>query len=315
MIIITNRNIERRKKNTEKMFGEKFNVNGCNEIRLAEAKRTGKKWRVNIIAEPKDISNENRPSEKIFRDMQKTMKRKKRDCVFFIHGYNTSFEDVLVMSDFIEKNYKVEVVAFTWPSNGGGLNGIPSYKSDKRDAVSSIGALDRTLELMNKYLSNSDNKKNECGRSFNLLTHSMGNYLFKHLLKSSIYEGETLLFDNVILAAADVNNKMHDEWVSRIEYRRNLYICINENDSALGFSRAKFGRKQKARLGHFLANLNCKKAKYVDLTTARGVGKSHTYFVESVSNAKVKKFFKRAFCGKRAEAGLEWNAGQNTYIV
>ncbi len=315
MIIITNRNLEKRARKDEKVFGEHFNEKGCNEIRLATATKKGRRWKVDILVEPQDLEEENRPSKALFYEMQQKMKKLKRDCLFFVHGYNTSFKGVLEMADFFEKAYNLEVVAFTWPSNGGGLNGLPSYRSDKREAVASVGAFDRTLELLNRYLSDPSLKGQECGQSFNMIAHSMGNYLFKNLLKSSVYEGETLLFDNIILAAADVNNKGHEEWVDRIVFRRNLYICINEDDYALLASRAKFGPKQQARLGHWRRNLNSINAKYIDFTDAKDVKRSHTYFKDGIKNIKVKRFFQRAFTGRRAESGLKWDERLKMFVV
>ncbi|MDJ0682577.1 MAG: hypothetical protein QNJ18_22280 [Xenococcaceae cyanobacterium MO_167.B52] len=60
----------------------------------------------------------------------------------------------------------------------------------------------------------------------------MGAYLLEHLLKSPIYEGETLFFDNIIMMSADVNNQNHADWVDRIECRNRLFITINEDDLA-----------------------------------------------------------------------------------
>ncbi|MGL6231831.1 hypothetical protein ACSZMQ_12290 [Aeromonas rivipollensis] len=51
-----------------------------------------------------------------------------------------------------------------------------------------------------------------CPFTINLMLHSMGNYLFKHLLGSSTYNANHLLFDNVVMVAADTNNEHHAEW-------------------------------------------------------------------------------------------------------
>ena len=176
-----------------------------------------------------------------------------------------------------ERNYNVEVVAFTWPANGrdslfGRIGGAASYKSDKRDAMRSAVAFDRTLEKLATYFDKHMQATRRCNMRVSLLMHSMGNYLFKNLMRSSVYQGETRLFDNVILAAADVNNAAHEEWVDRIQCRRRIYITINEDDEALALSRAKFGEKQRARLGHLAHNLNSRQAVYLpDCCIKRGM--------------------------------------------
>ena len=71
------------------------------------------------------------------------------------------------------------------------------------------------------------------------------------MLGSSVYLGTRLLFDNVILAAADTNNERHADWVDKIRCRKRVFITINENDGALLASRIKSGPEQLARLGHY----------------------------------------------------------------
>ncbi|VAW83582.1 hypothetical protein MNBD_GAMMA16-2107 [hydrothermal vent metagenome] len=252
-------------------------------------------------------------SEAIFLTLQKNMRTKKRNCLFFVHGFNNDFKDVLERAHFFEKNYGVEVVVFTWPANGGGIKGVVSYKSDKREAQLSVNALDRTFEKLSQYFI--DHRTSACNQSFSLVMHSMGNYLFKNLMKSSVYGGETLLFDNIIMAAADVNNKDHEEWVDRIAFRKRLYIMINEDDSALLTSRLKFGEKQRARLGHYTRNLNSNSAVYIDFTNAKHVKRSHAYFEDAIKNKNVKDVFQKAFNGERAEKGLLYEAEMNAYSV
>ncbi len=52
----------------------------------------------------------------------------------------------------LEQLYKVIVITFTWPANGGGaLSGTLSYLADKRDARASSDALNRCIDLVGKY--------------------------------------------------------------------------------------------------------------------------------------------------------------------
>lgn len=68
------------------------------------------------------------------------------------------------------------------------------------------------------------------------------------------------LFDNILLVAADTNNKAHESWVNKIVVQNRVYIVINEDDFALVASRAKLDDKQPARLGHFVQNLIAEQA-------------------------------------------------------
>lgn len=242
----------------------------------------------------------------------------------------------------LEQVYDVEVVAFSWPANGGGLEGVASYKSDKRDALASIGALDRCIQRIGDFLriANTDNHKairkraekkfgddaerreafiadameKSCPVRISMMLHSMGNYLFKHLLLSNTYHARELVFDNVILAAADTNNVDHARWVDKIQCRSRVYITINEDDSALRASRMKLGSQQLARLGHLTYNLDSTHGTYVDFTQAKHVGTSHAYFEgEPTENEEVRAFFEAAVHGCRAEDRLQFDASRNLF--
>jgi len=135
------------------------------------------------------------------------------------------------------------------------------------------------------------------------------------LLQSTASEARRLLFDNVVLAAADANNLDHAMWMDQIRARGRVFVTINENDFALSASRAKAGEEQLSGLGHVTYRLNANKALYVDLTAATGVDNAHTYFVgEPVEkNTKLKSFFTDALQGAPAEQSLAFNAAKNVY--
>ena len=350
---ITNRQIRPRQSGSGKL-GPKSSPQGPNELRLFRATRAGRGWHIELIAdrltrEMKQQVNApvNQPawgSYYVAKMILQQARQEKRNVLFFVHGYNNDIDDVLRRADELEKRYQVIAVPFSWPANGGGaVSGTLSYKSDKRDARASAGALDRTLlkladyllrftqEMRNtlwqqardKYPENLEARDKlysalldkECPFCVNALFHSMGNYLFKQVLKSSASEGNQLLFDNIVLAAADTNNLEHAAWVDRIKFRRRLYVTINENDRALAASRAKAGQEQQARLGHSLFNLTSTKATYIDFTEAAWVGNSHAYFEGQAAdkNEDIRQFFNDAFNGQVAERGLRYIPDRNVY--
>jgi len=272
------------------------------------------------------------------------LQNEKRNLLFYVHGYNNNVRDVLNTAFMLEDRYGVEVLPFTWPANGGGIHGKASYLSDKRDARASAGALERTVRLMHHYLhlitasirremqsraekkhpNNAEKRdalfarliEDRCSVSVNGLFHSMGNYLYKQMLKSSITEGNQLLFDNVVLCQADTNNEGHAQWVDLIRHNKRVLITINENDYALRLSRMKTGDAQKARLGHFIKRLDSDIANYVDLTEASWVQKSHSPFGEPATrNSKLKEFFKRAFAGKDTDDLISLERSPGVYTL
>lgn len=353
MYIVTNREIYDRRDGFRK-FGKQPSAKGPNELRLVEITGSRANPKLNVIADkltsdqkkklgvPKD--EEAFASQLIARSVFNRLQKSGKNLLLFVHGFNNDVESVVNRSLRLEEQYGVEVLPFSWPANGGGARGVLSYKSDKKDSSASVGALDRVLDKVGGYLralreeaarrvresatkrfdANAESRdefiakalEQQCSVRVSLLLHSMGNYLFKQLMKSSIYSGEELIFDNVVMASADANNENHREWVDRIQFRNRLYITINENDSALKLSRAKLGSAQKARLGHFPYQLDSARAVYVNFTDAKFVGDSHAYFEgTAMRNAAVKSFFKQALNGNVAEKGLAFDVATNLHTL
>jgi len=321
MLVVTNRNLlpAHTADDTfkDRCFGDTFNARGPDELRLAHARMVDNRWRVTLIREAEDVNRSSRvmlPSERAFLRTQRRAQRHNRHIVFFVHGYNNDLTDVLTGAASLKDSFDVEPIVFTWPANGGGLRGLLSYRDDKREARLSVNALDRCLEKLARYLHR--HAEHRCDLTINLLAHSMGCYLLKSLMQSSVYQRETLIFDNIILAAADTNNDDHAHWVNRMARRGRVYITINEHDRALRASRLKLGERQKARLGQYPHNLSAEHAVYMDFTDAAHVGASHAYFEgDALRNANVKKVFGRALHGGRAERDLSINPVSGAFGV
>lgn len=361
MFIITNRNIVDEKGTDFSAVGDKCNADGPAELRIVEVERRGGQWTLRVL--PDQISEEMRVEAGIESPVDgapiyasryafERLVARVRDeddpkhVVFFVHGFNNTLEDVAKRCDSLERTFGVEVVAFSWPANGGGVKGVVSYKDDKRDAQASVVAFDRALEKasglvqelrrvvienivaknMVRFAENGEKfrerltaaAEKDCPVRISLMLHSMGNYLLERTMKSTALGGHLPLFDNILMCAADVNNPGHVEWVDRMEARNRLYITINEEDAALRASRLKGGDEQRARLGHWTSNLTSEQASYVDFTRAKKVGSAHAYFEgKSLENAAVLKFFKAALTGLRAEqeAKLLFDASKNIYRV
>ena len=357
MYIITNRQIVDDESGLDQ-FGKRVNPKGPNELRLARVTKKGAGWSAEFLEDelpaaearalikefslPLDPKAQHYASLKVACELTRQARKSKSHILLFVHGFNNDIRDVIERANDIAKRYKVIVLPFSWPANGGGISGAASYKADKRDARASGGALERTLLIVRKYLhliteaqrarlfkQASDKHPNnaeardslytallekDCPFTVNAMFHSMGNYLFKQMFKSSLSEGTGLTFDNVVLVAADTNNEAHAEWVEKIQFRKRCFITINESDHALAASRAKSGSQQRARLGHYLRNLSASNAHYVNFTGAPWVKTSHAYFGEPADkNEKVRAFFKRAFSGEAAEEELRFHAEGNWF--
>jgi len=307
ILIVTNRRLQQGKKGAE-LFGEDVNIKGPGELRLAWAKKTKGKWELELVKEPKTVTEDNRPSRLVYRDLRKRLIENQRDCVFYIHGFNKSFEESLDQCRDIERLYKVDVVGFSWPSNPGGIINI-EYKKAQGIAAASNIALDRTFNLLGRYVCETAIADEDCPVSLNLLVHSLGNYLFQKFISSPVFSSETKIFDNIILHQADVDNPGHDQWVNMLRYAAFIYVTINERDRILAVSDVI----NKDRLGNTARNLIAGRSKYVDFTGADEVGKGHQLWTKARKNPDIKAFFDKSFHGLRAVDHLAYDPGSNSY--
>lgn len=360
MYVITNRKLNETAEGLnifEKVPSEK----GPNELRLVEVTYSENRFQVEMKDDRLDTAVVSRLVKKHNLDINPELpwrgsleaacsvyeqaRKENKHILIYVHGYNNDMTDVMNVCAALEETYNVIVLAFSWPANGGGIEGYPAYLSDKRDARVSADALNRAIGKINFFHEKltegfrkrlktvahnkaSDNPvaaqieyseliDKECDFSLNLLCHSMGNYVLKYALKPGSSPAKSLIFDNISLVAADVNNKAHKEWIDSLSVRNRLYVVINEKDFALKWSRRKPGDEQLARLGHYLKNLNADNATYLNVTDASWVKGSHNYFVgEPVNrNDELRAMFEQAFEGGAAESDMRYRTDGNYYEI
>lgn len=358
MYVITNRKLNENAAGL-KIFQKTPNASGPNELRLVEVLQAGKGFTVKVKEDELAPDAATKLIKKHHLDLDPTQtwygsleaacsiyeraRREKKNILFYVHGYNNDMNDVMKNCAALEKAYNVIMLVFSWPANGGGIEGYPAYLSDKRDARASADALNRTINkirffhekltegLRKKLQKKANNAAHDnplaaqinyareldesCHSSLNLLCHSMGNYVLKYALNPGGSEARSLVFDNIALVAADANNKQHERWVENLQVRNRLYIVINENDFALKWSRRKPGEEQLARLGHYLKNLIARNATYFNVTDASWVKGDHSYFVGDVvkKNKELKAMFRDILEGGVAEPHMRFRPEGNYY--
>ncbi len=358
MYVITNRRLNVNATGL-KIFEKVPNEKGPNELRLVEVTRSGKSYRVSVQDDQLDPAVAEKLINKHHLDLDPAKpwygslaaacsiygraRREKKHILLYVHGYNNDMSDIFATCSELEKRYNVIPLVFSWPANGGGIEGYPAYLSDKRDARASADALNRTINKISFYHekltdglrkklqksahnANSNNPlaaqiqyaetfNSQCNSSINLLCHSMGNYVLKYALMPGNSDAKSLVFDNITLLAADANNKKHDEWTQTLQVRNRLYVVINENDFALKWSRRKPGDEQLARLGHYLKNLVAQNVTYLNVTNASWVKGEHGYFIGDPvkKNRDLKELFVSAFEGGIAESKMRFRPEGNYY--
>ncbi len=161
MYVMTNRVVKKGK--GLKVFGDKPNNKGPNELRLVKVEKTSRGWQVEAIEDKLSLSEAAALKKQYALDIDATKQQyaslkaacaifaeaveQGKSLLFFTHGYNNDMEDILKTARQLEDLYGVIVVAFSWPANGGGaLTGTASYLRDKSDARASVDAFNRFVK-------------------------------------------------------------------------------------------------------------------------------------------------------------------------
>jgi hypothetical protein len=99
-----------------------------------------------------------------------------------------------------------------------------------------------------------------------------------------------------------------------MDARSGVYVVINEEDSAQGWSRRKPGDEQLARLGHCLKGLDATNVNYLNVTS-KHVDDDHSYFKDKPvkNDDKLKAMFSALFEGRKPESNMKYQPEINAY--
>jgi esterase/lipase superfamily enzyme len=175
-----------------------------------------------------------------------------RNLLVFIHGFDNSFENAITRAAFNQQWFaasglqgaETSVVAFSWPSRGK-LISLPfpsaAYRRDQTTAGQSGLHLMTFFANLEPIITSARAKGN---RVF-LLAHSMGNWALQAAVESWVTpgNGDALLFDEVILAAADeIYNSFEFGPTGRLSaldrLSRRVSVYASNEDAVLDISMA-----------------------------------------------------------------------------
>lgn len=232
---VTNRDVEEPSGN----FGPHFSSEGLADLRFGYA--TVEDDSISISVESDSHQAGVSPGSVFFFDrLRKRMKDKNLTTLAYIHGYACTFEQGLKNAALLQNLLAVNVVLFSWPSDGK-ITPWRSYKSDRQDARASGPAIARAMLKLRDYLTELG-KEQLCAQRLCLLAHSMGNYVLRHAVQELRDHSSKRLprvFDEVILAAPDEDADALSEEsklgpLTRCARRTTVYF--NVHDRALDIS-------------------------------------------------------------------------------
>jgi esterase/lipase superfamily enzyme len=164
-----------------------------------------------------------------------------RSAFVFIHGFKTSFDDAAYRTAQLayDLNFEGVPMMYSWPSK----DNLLAYASDRATADWSWKHLQYFVERV---------ARESGARRIHLIAHSMGNQLLVNALDGLGRQPEIKpLFDNVIMAAPDVDAKTFTErnWAGIRDAAKRFTLYASSDDWALKVSRDLKGGNKFIRLG------------------------------------------------------------------
>lgn len=186
---------------------------------------------------------------------------KPNDVLFFIHGFNTDLNGVRGAFSALNKRYVdnpnspiKHIIIFTWP---GRHPVLPyNYFDDKKDAIRSgeafARAIDKVVRFFKEFFLVSRNPL--CKRNINLMVHSMGHRVLKHMMLEMNDKGIPIpeLFNEVLLMAADIEFDIFEPdeaFNNLIKMGQRVHVYFHHKDVVLDIS--KFTKNFSNRLGRY----------------------------------------------------------------
>lgn len=161
-----------------------------------------------------------------------TLGATRKSVLFFVHGYNVSFDDAARRSAQLhfDLNYPGVSMFYSWPSNAT----TSGYVSDAEDITWSTKHIESTLEKL------CDQPEIE---QIHIIAHSMGNRGVTAALQSLVGKGKTNKISEVVLAAADVDAAVFERDIAPVISRgiARTTVYASDKDKALWSSVAISG--------------------------------------------------------------------------
>ena len=254
----------------------------------------------------------------------------KRPVLVFVHGNGHTPQQTFQRCLQLDAEYNVEVVGFSWPSEGYLSNAEPlprlqggeapveemelagvkpqtrtspdvqqvlrRYRQAKINAQDSVDAFAQFLRLVAtaRLISNA--------QPFTLAAHSLGAHLLQYTLEVAGASESTGTAHNIALLAPCVRADGHTGWLHQLRPKGRTYVAFNKADNVLfGAFIADGGKQQKLGADPGPTLLHGAGFRYISFSNAQtGVG-GHRYFLEGLTTES-RRLFSRLF---RSEADLQ----------
>ncbi len=253
-----------------------------------------------------------------------------RPVLVYLHGNNNSPEACFERCARLDEIYGLEVVGFSWASEGYLSSGdeLPMLAPEAAASDSSELGLasvspanrkdDRVQNKIRRYRQakqNAQDSSDALARFFRLLAvsrlyanhqpmtiaaHSLGSHFLQYTIETETAAESLAAAQNIVLLAACCRADGHAGWVSKLSPKSRTYVTYNRNDLVL-FGAWVADNKQ-VKLGTEPGDrIVSPKVRYVSLTNSQTDLSGHSYFVRDTGKQMPKahkRLFGRIFAGE-----------------
>jgi esterase/lipase superfamily enzyme len=163
-----------------------------------------------------------------FQELHQELERSGPGVLVFIHGYNVSFEDAARRTAQMSHDLQFAgaPVFYSWPSQANWWE----YQLDKKN-------IRRSVNQIKEFLISLAEKSG--AETINVVAHSMGNVGLTEALSEIEAEGEQALFNQVVLAAPDIDADIFRDRIAPniVSKAQRLTLYASSNDLALKASK------------------------------------------------------------------------------
>jgi esterase/lipase superfamily enzyme len=239
----------------------------------------------------------------------------KRDIVVYAEGMGKIFTTNVQRALLMRSQYNVNVVMFDYASINTTYRPSRNFKFARSNARISAPHYFRLLKTIQQ--ARRENEDWVAHVKVSTFCHSMGNIIFREMMKHQPYEelNSEPFIDNVVLNAACVPSKGHNEWVEKIRFANKIYIHYNRSDWQLKGAHLLTLTPQ---LGEKLKGARANNASYVNFRDQ--VGRQHSYFLNFPHNEyrmtqEMKDYFVQLFSGNAAVLEDEKTLAKKQHVI
>jgi len=204
-------------------------------------------WRLEFHADPEKhmtlLSVSTEPKDRFFQDVAGSVGSSPgKEAFVFVHGYNVSFQGAAIRTAQLayDFGFKGAPIFYSWPSRAR----LIGYEDDEKTVTQSTEDLRQFLQDV----------ANRSGATvIHLIAHSMGNRAF--LPAVAELAGDRTFknfgkFQNIVLAAPDVDADVFTKWVTQIKKANTpVTLYVSDRDQALLISHTFFNSQVRAGQG------------------------------------------------------------------